>query len=183
MVVVSFFFSGCTSMMKDTSLINKPNTKKAIVNFVRPSIFFADGLDVDIWNGRTYLGSLSAGSMIQTEVEPGKYLFIGNIENFSYVSANLTAGKQYFIKANMFPGFWKARVALGVAKSDDERVYEWLDELTPTVAIEEKRKELEIKRKEFIQQSILDFEEGRISKFATMHPEDGHVILSEKENR
>ncbi len=179
MVVVSLFFSGCT-IMKDTSLISKPSKKKALVNFVRPSVFFADGIDVDIWDGTRYIGSLSAGSMIQTEVEVGKHLFLGNTENFSYAYGDLLAGKQYFIKANMFPGFWKARVALGVAKSDDKRVDEWLDELTPMVVKSEKdRKEFEMERKKGVEEKIADFEEGKVSRFATISSKNIHPILSE----
>ena len=183
MVMVSIFFSGCT-IMESTTLISKPNKKKAIVNFVRPSIFFADGIDIDIWNENTYLGELSAGSIIQTEVNPGKHLFIAKSENFSYVSADLIAGRQYFIKANMFPGFWKVRVALGVAKSDDKRVYEWLDELTPTViAVKKDKEKVEREYKSYIKNKIADFKENRVSKFATIHPEDGFIISPKIKNK
>ena len=179
MVVVSLFFSGCT-IMKDTSLISKPNNKKVLVNFVRPSVFLYDGVNVNIWDGDTYIGSLGAGEIIQKEVEAGKHLFITHSDNWSYASGNLVAGKQYFLKPNPFYSFFsRGSFALGVAKSDDKRVDEWLSQLTPVIAIEEKRKVVEKKRKKIIKKAITNFEEGKVSRFATISSKNIHPILSE----
>ena len=171
-VLGSLFFSGCTSIMKDTSLIREPNKKKAIVNFVNPWNYFGY---IHIWEGERYIGLLDLASIIQIEVEAGKHTFMANGSNWSYVSGNLVAGKQYFIKTNPLP---YGGVALGVAKSDDKRVDEWLDELTPmVVAIEKDRKEIEMERKKEVQEKIADFEEGRVSRFATIYPKDGHLVV------
>jgi len=184
MVVVSLFFSGCTSIMKDTTLVKKTNQKKVLVNFVRPSVFLNDGYDVNIWDGETYIGLLGAGEIIQKEVEAGKHLFISQSSNWSYASGDLVAGKQYFIKPNPFFSFPpKGNFALGIAKSDDKRVNEWINELTPVVAIEEKRKVVEEKRKERIKKAIANFNDGKVSKFATIHPEDGFIILPKIKNK
>ena len=164
--------SGCASVkMQDVSLIGPPNDKKVIVNFVRPAIFLGDGIDVDIWDGGTYVGSLGAGKLIQREVEPGKHIFIADAENCTYVSGDLVAGKQYFLKANIFPGAFRARVALGVVKSDDERVAEWLRNLKPTAITEKDRKEKEEEKKAEIQKAIAEFESDGVS-FSEIQPED-----------
>lgn len=184
MLVASLFFSGCTSIMKKTSLIIEPNKKKAIVNFIRPSVFYNDGIDVSIWDGETYIGELGAGEIIQKEVEAGKHLFISRAYNWSYASGNLIAGKHYFIKPNPFWAFGGGRFALGVAKSNDKRVDEWLGGLTPIViGTEEDRKRVEVKQKKKIQKAISDFEEGRVSRFATIGSKNIHPILSEIEDR
>jgi len=172
MVVVSLFFSGCLSpVMKSTTLISKPDKKKAIVNFVNPWRWDC----FHIWEGEKYIGILDDMSMIQIEVEPGKHTFISYSTNWSYASGELVAGKQYFIKINPLPF---RMVALGVAKSDDKRVYEWLDELTPITLIGEKeRKKVEMEYKEEILKAVANFKNGKVSRFATIHPNDGHTIV------
>jgi len=171
MVIVSIFFSGCT-IMKDTALISKPDSKKAIVNFVNPWNYIGY---IHIWEGERYMGILMPMNIIQIEVEPGKHTFMANASNWSYAFGELIAGKQYFIKINPLPF---GMVALGVAKSDDKRVYEWLDELTPITLIGEKeRKKVEMEYKEEILKAVANFKNGKVSRFVTIHPNDGHTIV------
>lgn len=85
MVVVSLFFSGCTSIMKDTTLISKPDSKKAIVNFVNPWNYVGY---IHIWEGEKYIGVLKPMNRIQIEVEPGKHTFIANASNWSLPLVN-----------------------------------------------------------------------------------------------
>ena len=165
--------SGCASVrMQDTTLVKAPNEKKALVSFVRPRVFMGDGLDVDIWDGEHYLGSLSAGSVIQCEVDPGKHVFLASSENWGYAAGDLQAGKKYFIKANIFPGVVYGRVALGVAKADDKRVDEWLSSLKPTMASDKDKKEVEDKKRVAIRAAVSDFNAGKVT-YAQMQPEDG----------
>src|SRR4051794_7930180 len=118
-VMTLSLLSGCASVqMQPSTLVKAPKEKMALVNFVRPAVFMGDGLSIDIWDGQNYLGALAAGSMIQHEVEPGKRLFMASAENWSYASADLQAGKEYFIKVNIFPGVMTGRVALGTVKPD-----------------------------------------------------------------
>ncbi len=159
--------SGCASVkMQDASLKRAPADKKALVTFVRPAIFFGDGASVDLWDGTTFVGSMGAGKMIQYEVEPGKHVFIADAENFSYVDGELAAGKQYFIKANVFPGVLTARCALGVVKSDDTRGEGWLRDLKPTAAKDEARKKVEQERKPAMQKAVADFQAGKVTSTA-----------------
>ncbi len=173
LLVVCFgALTGCASVkMHETSTMGAPSNNKAIVNFVRPAVFFGDGLAIDIWDSEKYIGSLGSGRLIQYETEPGKHLFIGNAENWSYASGDLVAGKQYYIKANIFPGFLTGRTVLGVAKSNDERVTEWIRKLKPVVATDKDRKNIEMKKKEKIRKAVTDFLSGRVSSFAPIGPE------------
>ncbi len=173
MVMSFFFFNGCSSIMKDTPLICKNNKNKAIVNFVNPWNYLTH---IDIWEGERYIGTLEPMSLIQIKVEPGKHIFISHSTNWSYVSGNLVVGKQYFIKTNPLPF---GMCILGVAKSDDNRIDQWVEELIPKVIKNKKdREQIEIEQKENIKKAIAKFNEGKITIFATIHPEDGHSNIS-----
>src|SRR5687767_6715547 len=78
---------------------------QATVTFVRESVWMGDGIHLYLWDGDTFIGTLSAGTLVQYRVAPGPHVFMANSENWSYVKADLQPGKSYFIKANMFPGF------------------------------------------------------------------------------
>lgn len=165
--------SGCASVsMQPATLINAPKENTALVNFVRPAIFLGDALDMDVWDGQNYIGSLAAGSMIQYEVQPGKHLFMANAENWSYASAELKGGKSYVIKANAFPGIATGRVALGTVKPDDVRMQKLMS-LKPTVAAEKDRQTFSTQKSEKTRVAIANFESGKVSSFATVKPEDG----------
>ena len=113
-------------VMKPVPAVQGVAGGKALVNFVRPRVFFGDGVSFSIWDGDRLVGVSSAGSRIQYLVEPGKHVFMANAENWSYVDAELAAGKEYFIKVNLFPGVLTGRVALGAADANsDPRVGEW----------------------------------------------------------
>ena len=173
MIVVLAILSGCASVqMQPTALVKSPKEKMALVNFVRPAVFFGDGISIDVWDGQNYIGSLAAGSLIQYEVEPGKRLFLANAENWSYTSADLQVGKEYFIKANIFPGVMTGRVALGTVKPDDPRVTELMS-LKPTVASEKDRKEFSDKKRAELKEAVANFESGKVSSFSRVSPGDG----------
>ncbi len=76
-------------------------------------------------DGDSFIGTLSAGTLVQYRVAPGPHVFMANSENWSYVKADLQPGKHYFIKANMFPGFATARSALTPVPNTDERIKTW----------------------------------------------------------
>jgi hypothetical protein len=156
----------------------------ALVNFVRPAMFLGDSIDVDIWDGSQYVGSLAAGRMIQHEVAPGTHVFLGNAENWSHASGELQAGRQYVIKANVFPGVLSGRAFLGVAKPEDKRIPEWLGNLKPTAATDKDRLELAGKKQADIQQAMADFDSGKAT-LTRIRPEDGieRVPALEPESR
>lgn len=164
--------TGCATVsMQSATMVEGPDDNVALVTFVRPSIFFGDGVAVDIWDGAEYVGSLGAGRLIQHETTPGKHIFMGNAENWAYATGDLIAGKQYFIKANIFPGVILGRTALGVVKLDDARVAIWLQKLKSVAASEMDKSAAEVKKKLAVENAIANFEAGKVS-YATIRPED-----------
>lgn len=164
---------GCASVpMQTTSLMTAPDQQMALVNFVRPHVFFGDGMSTDVWDGQHYIGALGAGHLIQYQAKPGKHLFMGSAENWSYVSADLQPGMQYFIKANIFPGVMLGRVALGVLKPDDPRRAELMT-LTPVVAPDQDREAFGKQKSVATKHAVADFKAGHVALFATITAEDG----------
>ncbi|MFH0781195.1 MAG: hypothetical protein V2B20_04460 [Pseudomonadota bacterium] len=75
---VALTFSGCagSKMQNSQRMSLEPQSKKAMVTFVRPAIFFSDGMDIQIWDKDNFVGSLSAGTYVQYLAEPGQHIFI-----------------------------------------------------------------------------------------------------------
>jgi hypothetical protein len=120
--------SGCASIAPSAPVDWKarPDDKMAIVNFVRLHSAVTDDVEVDLWDGTHFIGSIPPGALIQYEVEAGQHQLMGYAKNWSHVSGELQAGKHYFIKANVPPGALGSRLFLGVAKADDPRIPLWL---------------------------------------------------------
>jgi len=164
---------GCASVtMQPASLVTVVPADKALVTFVRPSVFAGDGVGVDLWDSDHYLGALTAGTLVQYAMAPGEHLFLANTENWSYVSANLQAGKKYYIKANIFPGVLYARVALGVPKNDDKRIPVWL-KLDPKASVPADIKPVEEKKRAEVEVIIQNFKGGKVTAYAKIGPEEG----------
>lgn len=170
---ISLLGACASTPMQTTSLINAPQTNTALVTFIRPAIFFGDGMSLDIWDGEHFLGALGSGKLIQYEATPGEHLFLANAENWSYASANLLPGKRYFIKATIFPGVISGRVALGAVPKTDERIDTWLSDLKPMSATQADKQTRESEKKDDVNTAIQDFKDGKVTSFATLKPEDG----------
>jgi hypothetical protein len=163
----------CASVsMQKVPLISAPQANTALVTFVRTSVFFGDGVSMDIWDGERFVGSLGAGTMIQYETEPGGHLFLANAENWSYTSANLLPGKRYFIRANIFPGVGSARVALAAVPKTDPRIEEWQSKLAPMRALPADKQAVESRKQNEIRAAVAAFKAGQVT-FGQLRPEDG----------
>jgi hypothetical protein len=172
MTLYAMFAAGCASVpMKQVKVITAPPPETVLVTFVRQSIFAGDGIKVDVWDGTHYIGPLAAGTLVQYRTTPGEHLFVGAAENWSYATGSLVAGKQYFIKANMFPGIGVARVAWGVAEATDQRIPKWRKwkAMAPDQA---KRAAFETKSQTKIEGAVQKFRDGAISSFADIKPEN-----------
>lgn len=172
LVSAATLLSGCATVMQPAKRVDKPAANHALINIVRPKVFFGDGIGVDVWHGERFLGVLGAGTMIQYEVPPGDHLFLGNAENWTYAKAKVEAGKQYFIKANLFPGVIMGRAAFGKLEQSDPRLSE-LMALEPVAVMPDKRDEYIVSKKESVRAAINQFETGKVSAFARIGPEDG----------
>ncbi|MBB3167896.1 hypothetical protein [Simiduia aestuariiviva] len=117
---------GCSSnaVMKPSKFQAEPSKDKALVNFVRPSVFMGDGVPHEIWDGETYIGTLNPGNLIQIECEPGEHLFLLDPKNAPWTNLEMTLmpNQVYYIKSNQVPF---VGVRMGVAKPNDQRIPTW----------------------------------------------------------
>jgi hypothetical protein len=63
--------------------------RSQVVTFVRESVWMGDGIHFYLWDGETFIGTLSAGTLVQYRVAPGPHVLMANSENWSYVKADL----------------------------------------------------------------------------------------------
>ena len=104
--------------------IMKPDESTAVVSFIRRSIFVGDGWNFDVWDGDKYVGLLGAGNLLQHRAEPGEHLYLlmaRGVHEWSYMKANLVAGKEYFARAFPMPLSLQP-----VDTNSDERVETWV---------------------------------------------------------
>ena len=176
LVLTVLTLSGCASSMmhkvEPVGLESQPD--KALVTFMRPS-FFGGAIQFGIWDSDNFIGVLSAGSSVQYLAEPGDHVFLGRAENWSYVKAELEAGKQYFVIGRVFPGVWKARVALDPVNNGDEdvaNIEKWQKELTPTAINAEQREAYITPRLEQVKTALGQIDNGT-TKFEVLSKADG----------
>ena len=180
-LVIVFFvaltFSGCAgSKMQNSQRISlEPQSNKAMVTFIRPAIFFADGMDIQIWDKDNFVGSLSAGTYVQYLADPGQHIFMAEAENWSYVKADLESGKQYYILGKMFPGVLYARVAIDPVKKGSEdagNIEKLLTRLTPKMIAPEKLGDY-VQSKKAATQAASGKIESDGTKYGVLVQEDG----------
>jgi len=172
---ISILLSGCaSSMMMKVSPMEGPDQQHALVTFIRPSSF-GGAIQFGIWDSDKFVGILSANSYVQYLAEPGEHLFMARAENWSYVKADLQAGRQYYILGRVFPGVWKARVAFDpVTKNDttsDAKLDEWLAKLKPTSVIPEKYDGYTGPRLEQVRAAVDEFNSGNV-KYEVLGTDD-----------
>jgi hypothetical protein len=158
--------SGCASaMMQPVALQPPPASSSAQVTFLRPS-YFGGAIQFGIWDSDRFVGILEPGSYIQVQVPPGEHVFLARAENWSYVHADLEAGRQYFILAKVFPGVWRARVAYDPILKDDPQtdaeIRQWLTDLKPIGVIPDKVEAYSAPRREQVRQAVTDFRNGAV---------------------
>lgn len=168
--------TGCaSSVMTPAKPLAVESTGKALVTFVRPS-YFGGAIQFGLWDSGRFVGVLSAGSSVEYLAEPGEHLFLACAENWSYVKADLESGKKYYVGGRVFPGVWKARVALDpVVKGDgttDAEIEKWAKDLTPMSVLPEKYEEYAAPRVLEVKAAVEEFENGNV-KYGILRKEDG----------
>lgn len=158
--------TGCaSSMMQPAKPFEAAEESRALVTFLRPS-YFGGAIQFGIWDSDQFVGILEPGSYIQVLVPPGEHLFLARAENWSYVQADLEAGRQYFILAKVFPGIWKARVAYDPIRRDDPQtdaeIAAWLSELKPIGVIASKVDAYTAPRVEQVREAVAAFQSGQV---------------------
>lgn len=135
---ISIFFAsisliGCAGLgsMKEVEFQTTASPDKSTVNIVRRAVFLGDGAKVEVWDGDKFIGTLSAGNLLQYQAEPGEHTFMVYVQgSWGAAKGQLKPGKTYYLKFNM-P--WGGGVHLGVAESTDSRIPEWNTMTTVTI--------------------------------------------------
>ncbi|GGA95672.1 hypothetical protein [Agarivorans gilvus] len=128
--VIVFFavllgLTGCAGLgnMKEVEFQAEAKPDVAMVNIVRRAVFLGDGAKVEAWDGDEFIGTLSAGKLLQYEAKPGIHTFMVYIQGaWGVAKGDLKPGKTYYLKFNM--SGW-GPISLGVAESTDPRIPEW----------------------------------------------------------
>lgn len=117
--------TGCAGLgnMKQVEFRTEASPNMATVNIVRRAIFMGDGAKVEVWDADEFIGTLSAGELLQYDATPGEHTFMVNMQGaWGVAKGELKPGKTYYLKFNM--SGW-GPISLGVAKATDPRISEW----------------------------------------------------------
>jgi hypothetical protein len=100
---------------------------KALVYFVRPSMF-GGAIQSTVYDGDQYIGTVSAGTHVAYQAEPGQHMFMVIGENADFMQAELLADKTYSALVAPRMGMWKARFSLNPnnGQHSEAQVQEWL---------------------------------------------------------
>lgn len=88
--------------------INTPQAGKALLYFVRTSQY-AGPVPADLYDGDTYIGSITFGEYIAYHATPGPHMFMVVGETAEFMPSELVAGKTYYANVRGHLGIWKAR--------------------------------------------------------------------------
>lgn len=125
-----FALSGCSGLaeMEKVGFVEHGEPDTTLVNIVRPRVYLGDGAKIEMWDGDKFIGTISAGTMIQYKTTPGHHVFMLYVQgSWAAAKGDLKPGSTYYLKPNsQFVG-----MNLGVAKPDDERLTIWNKKLTP----------------------------------------------------
>ncbi|WP_216844781.1 hypothetical protein [Rhodanobacter sp. L36] len=109
--------AGCQSslMVKSTGAAPTPEPGKAMVVFMRPSMF-GGAIQSSVYDTHAksdnFIGIVSTKTKIAYQAEPGDHLFMVVAENADFMIAHLDAGKTYYALVSPRMGVWKARFSL-----------------------------------------------------------------------
>ncbi|MBL7073043.1 MAG: hypothetical protein ISS33_04615 [Candidatus Omnitrophica bacterium] len=112
-ILAAIGISGCVGhsvYMRKAPELLRPTEDKALVRFMRPS-GYGFSVNFNILDGDKDIGNSVAGSQFDYIVAPGEHLFIATCENKTFLTANLEAGKTYYVLTQVSMGAWSARVA------------------------------------------------------------------------
>ena len=128
LLTVALLLSGCAGTvvhMQELSADRAPGAPargKAEVVFLRPSgLGFAIQSSVfEVKDGKSLLvGIVAAKAKVAYEVDPGRHLFMSIGENADFMTADLAAGRTYYVNVEPRMGLWKARFGLVPVRAKD----------------------------------------------------------------
>ena len=166
---------GARDLMIPAARIEKPEPDFALVTFVRSNVM-AFGVKAMLWDREHLIGELNPRHYVQYRAEPGKHLFLIKSGNWSFLNANLIAGKHYIVRAKVYPGGNSAYIALEPALPFENdvsktQVDEWLYSLEGEKALAEYA---EIYKNPYlgeVRTAIKKYEDGKVD-CDTLNPGD-----------
>jgi hypothetical protein len=138
----------------------KADESTSVISFVRRSVLMGDGWNYDVWDGDTYVGVLGAGNLLQYRAQPGEHTFMmmaRGMHIWTYMKANVLAGKEYFARAYPLPYSLQA-----YDSNSDERVDEWATMKVETLTDEDRKKAIDKFGAE-MQLALASFKAGEIA--------------------
>ncbi|HNB42573.1 MAG TPA: hypothetical protein PLL72_00105 [Burkholderiaceae bacterium] len=102
------------------SAVIQPAQGKALVVFVRPSDQY-QGMQSSVFRvggdgAASLIGIMASSTKLAYQAEPGQHLFMAIGEDAGFMTANLQAGRTYYVLIDSQSGHWKARFALEPVK-------------------------------------------------------------------
>lgn len=131
LMAVVALFSACASNhmtpVAENALTAGPAPGKALIHFMRPSSF-GGAIQSTVWDGESYIGTVSANSRVCYQAEPGEHMFMVVGESADFMQAELLPGKTYYAVVTPRPGFWKARFSLRPMNGQEpqENIDKWV---------------------------------------------------------
>lgn len=130
-LIIALVLSGCAGTVKNmTPMAGDPATivpesGKAMVVFMRPSTM-AFGIQSSVFRvneeAPDTVGIVAAKAKVAYQVDPGEHLFMVVGESADFMSAEVEAGKTYYVLVTPRMGVWKARFSLKpVSRPDEDR--------------------------------------------------------------
>lgn len=98
-------------LMRDDEESVRPDESHAVIRFYRPD-WFVGYKSYAVWNQNEYLGSSYGGTQFSVKVKPGRHTFMTLSNQFSTLSAELEANKEYAVEINAGLGNNQASVQL-----------------------------------------------------------------------
>jgi hypothetical protein len=92
----------------ETQRVTKPSPGKSLVYFTRPS-FFGGAIQATVYDGQQYIATVSAGTHVAYQANPGKHMFMVIGESADFMQADLLPDKTYAAVVQARMGVWKAR--------------------------------------------------------------------------
>ncbi len=139
---VALVLTACASThmkaLPDNERVTRPAPGKALVVFLRASSY-AGAVQSAIYDGDSYLGTLSVGTQFAYQAAPGQHLFMVVAESADFLRAELHEGKTYYAILAPRPGFVSARFSFRPQNGQipDSDMQQWVRETQQVVVGEE----------------------------------------------
>lgn len=110
----------------DADVTLEPEAGKALVHFMRPSSL-GGGIQSYLYDGEQYIGTVSAGTRVSYQADPGEHLFMVTGDTADFMMADVVAGSIYHAVISAYPGFVTYRFAFRPVNDQvaDEELNRW----------------------------------------------------------